>query len=321
MISARKLDQTINLAAEELELRKLIIINFLNQVLMAEAPISTHHLARLTDLPKTHFRRLLQAFGFLYDIDDAERLRLRSNEKSTLESVVSKYALSTNELSEKLTKKVTQFAKLRPQPERQYDQFFAYPSTTIKRAIKLYAHGDLTNRRLVFLGDDDLTSTAVALTNQAAQITVFEIDPKIIATIQQIAEKNRLNIQIHQHDLRQPITDRKLLQHFDVVFTDPPYTPGGISLFLNRSIELLSPKLSSRIYLCYGNSERARERELEIQKIINQSGLLINTKLSNFNHYMGAESIGSVSSLYLCDWTPKTAATAAHHTNKIYTYE
>lgn len=81
---------------------------------------------------------------------------------------------------------------------------------------------------------------------------------------------------------------------------------GGISPFLNRGIELLYKRLQSRIYLCYGNSDRARERELEIQRLINGKGFLVKEKLAGFNKYYGAESIGSTSSLYLCDWTPKT---------------
>jgi len=46
--------------------------------------------------------------------------------------------------------------------------------------------------------------------------------------------------------------------------------------------------------------------------------LLIKTKLSQFNKYSGAESIGSQSSLYVLDWTPSTKIVESN-LKKIYT--
>mgnify|MGYP001597733675 FL=1 len=168
------------------------------------------------------------------------------------------------------------------------------------------------------MGDDDLTSIAVGVTKQAKRITVFEIDERLTSLIEKISLEYDLGIEIVKKDLRSPFS-REYLSQFDTVFTDPPYTGGGISLFLNRGIELLRKRYVSRLYLCYGNSDRARERELEIQKIINEKDLLIHSKHFQFNKYIGAESIGSSSSLYLLDWTPKTKST--NISGKFYTNE
>ena len=179
--------------------------------------------------------------------------------------------------------------------------------------------GDIYQRRLAFLGDDDLTSVACALTHQAKSITVFEVDDRLISLIETVSKKLNLDITVVKQDLTNSL-DKKYSHSFDTVFTDPPYTPSGVSLFTNCAVELLDPKLTSRLYLCYGNSDRAREREVAIQKIISDFGFLIHKKYFQFNHYSGAYSIGSQSSLYLLDWTPQLK-TKTISLEKIYTHE
>ncbi|MCS7092315.1 MAG: bis-aminopropyl spermidine synthase family protein [Patescibacteria group bacterium] len=91
------------------------------------------------------------------------------------------------------------------------------------------------------------------------------------------------------------------------MFTDPLYTPKGINLFVSRAIETLDRQnQTARIYVCYGNSYRAKERFLPIQKVLTDSGLMLRWVFDRFNRYEGAESVGSASSLYIAKITPKT---------------
>jgi hypothetical protein len=158
-----------------------------------------------------------------------------------------------------------------------------------------------------------------ALTGQASEIFVFEIDQRLIDLIETIARENKLGIRVIKQDFRQTMSN-EFYGRFDTIFTDPPYTPVGINMFLNKAVNLLNPSLLSRIYLCYGNSDRAREREVEIQKILVDHNLLIKAKIYQFNKYYEAESIGSNSSLYVLDWTPK-ARTFIIDNKKVYTNE
>ncbi len=210
------------------------------------------------------------------------------------------------------------YTKDRPRPERSYDQFYATVETTARRAQLLQQNGDIAGR-IAFLGDDDLTSVAVSSLNKLADLTVFEIDERQTKNIRRIAQKEGLRIQLIETDLREQLT-KVYNNKYDVVFTDPPYTPAGISIFLNRAVELLKNNLNSRIYMCYGTSDRSRERELAIQEVILQKGLLINTKIPGFNKYVGAASINNQSSLYILDFTPKTHTTPVAG-SRIYTNE
>ena len=170
------------------------------------------------------------------------------------------------------------------------------------------------------MGDDDFTSISVARLGKAVEITVLDIDDRILDKIKLISDKLSLNIKTVKHDLAKALP-KDLINRFDVVFTDPPYTAEGISLFLSRSISSLNRNnMAARIYLCYGNSDRAKERFLLIYRSIIDSGLMLRYVFDKFNRYFGAESIGSTSSMFVLDVTPKVKAIIkGDYDNPIYT--
>ena len=92
-----------------------------------------------------------------------------------------------------------------------------------------------------------------------------------------------------------------------MVFSDPPYTTDGIKLFVSRAIQALDPSnQTARIYVCYGSSDRAKEKFLPVNEIFSNSGLMVRWLFDKFNRYQGAESIGSASSLFILEVTSKT---------------
>lgn len=302
----------------ESTLRQLDLSKFLYH-LSQKSKISTRELIRLTGLPETFLYSLLKKYSDILESPSRFLVVKPNLRKQILSDSLEKINQIKNSSFSSLKSILYSALSLRPAPDRSLDQFYATPATTYRRAKLLAKMGDIYERRLAFLGDDDLTSVACALTGQAKSITVFEIDNRLINLIKNIATKLNLNINVVKQDLLKPI-DKKYTGCFDTVFTDPPYTPNGISLFTNRAVELLAPEHTSRLYLCYGNSDRAREREVVIQKIISDFGFLIHKKYFQFNHYTGAHSIGSQSSLYLLDWTPQLR-TISLSFDKIYTYE
>lgn len=206
-------------------------------------------------------------------------------------------------------------------PDRAYDQFFSDSPAVARRAKLMDFLQDLKDKNLLFLGDDDFTSIAVALTKKAASITVIDIDQRILDKIEEKAKELGLTITTKIYDVRKTLPN-DMEGQFDVVFTDPPYTPEGTKLFLGRAIQCLDPgNKNARIYFCYGISEGAKERILPIYQIIADSGLLIRYSFDKFNRYFGAESIGSQSSLFVCETTPRTKSLVKGDFNgKIYTF-
>lgn len=209
------------------------------------------------------------------------------------------------------------YTKTRTSPKRKFDQFYATEDTVVKRVQYLKKRGDLVTR-IAFLGDDDLTSVAISvLSKRETKATVFEIDTDVIQVIKRASQRENLGIKTVECDLRNDLP-KQFKGQFDVVFTDPPYTPSGISLFLNRALELLRKSYTSRIYFCYGTGAKALERELVIQEILSKKGLVVLEKIEGFNEYVGAGTIGNKSSLYVLGWTPKTRTTPVLN-DRIYT--
>ncbi|MBU1016998.1 MAG: bis-aminopropyl spermidine synthase family protein [Patescibacteria group bacterium] len=210
---------------------------------------------------------------------------------------------------------------LMPVPKREYDQFYATEETVINRVKKLNGQKDLQDRKIVFLGDDDLTSLAVAYTFRACDISVLEIDTNILNVIEKVCKEHRLKINYVLWDLKKAIP-KEFLHKSDTVFTDSPYTENGFDLFLRRSLEATKENGLSSHYICYGTSPLSREKSLKVQQIINQYGLFIREKTQNFNKYIkGAETVGNTSDLYILEKTPQTKLGKSKPLSKLYTWE
>ena len=209
----------------------------------------------------------------------------------------------------------------RPSPRRDLDQFPATLETVARRATLLNFFGDLREKKLLFIGDEDYTSVAVASLGSPKEISVLDIDQRVLEGIEDSSKKISAQIYTFLYDARS-VLPAKFRDKFDVVFTDPPYTANGVKLFVSRAIECLSMENNSgRIYVCYGNSDRAKERFLPIYDVFVSLGLMIRWVFDKFNRYDGAESIGDSSSLFVCEVTPRIKSLVEERTftDSIYT--
>lgn len=201
---------------------------------------------------------------------------------------------------------LSRFKDKRPTSKRNYDQFTATVETSARRVALFDFLGDLKGKQVLFLGDDDFTSVVTANTKLTQEVTALDIDERILDSLGGISDELNLGIRRIRHDLKKPIPI-ELRGKFDTVFTDPPYTPEGIKLFVSRALEAINKQnQTARVYVCYGNSDRAKERFLPIQEVLTDAGLMLRWVFDRFNRYHGAESIGSASSLFVAEVTPKT---------------
>ena len=190
----------------------------------------------------------------------------------------------------------------RSTPKRALDQVYVTTDTAVRRAELLLEAGE-HQRGLVFLGDDDLTSAAVQQAGVGSTVTAIDTDEEILQILARHAEQYGWEHDTVHHDLRQPIP-KAMRGRFGAVFTDPPYAVEGFRLFVSRAAEMLKP--DGRLYVCFGQSRRASERGLQKQRVLGEAGFLIEAVFEDFNHYQGAEAIGSRSALWRCRVTPET---------------
>ncbi len=219
----------------------------------------------------------------------------------------------------------------RPAPEFALDQSHADISTVIKKTLFLIKRGDIEGRNIIFLGDDDLISLAVGLTKLAKNITVLDIDNRILNYISKSVEELSLNdFKVISHDLREPCPD-DIVNKFDVVIMDPPYTNEGLRLFLKRASQILKSNINingknysligKKCLLSFGN--KPPEQMQRLQFSILDHGFIINEMIPDFNHYKGASIIGKFSHLYYLQSinNPSSKYNLSLTTGPIYTSE
>lgn len=196
---------------------------------------------------------------------------------------------------EKLESFFSEIIGKRPPPKRSLDQFDATSDTVMRRVQFLEREGALIGTKILFLGDYDLTSIAVAMRGTSQEIHVIDIDAELLSLIQKVADDCQFPIETHHQDLRLDFP-KQLLSSFNVVFMDPPFTLNGAKLFLLHALRALAPQ--GTIYCCFGYSLNNLNVGIQFQEVLNELGLVARTILENFNIYSRAQSIGSTSHLF-----------------------
>lgn len=205
---------------------------------------------------------------------------------------------------------------LRPSPKRKFDQFGVTEKTLKERGSFLASREFLTNSKILFLGDYDLNSLAALPLAKNSEIWVLDVDADVLDVIKEESKGTIISI---EHNLLNPLPKR-LLESFDFVFTDPPYTLEGISLFLSRAINALSREKDSKIILSYSSLDPVRT--LAGQNKILEHGLLIKELLPQFNEYLDAKAVDNVSDLYVLGVTERTRPSIRGvYSGKVYTHE
>jgi hypothetical protein len=198
-----------------------------------------------------------------------------------------------------------------PPPERDLDHVTATPETVLARARHLAATYDLERSRVLFLGDHDCTALALRLVADPPEIAVVDVDQRVLeyaSAVHTLFADLRLGL---------PESARA---RYDLVFTDPPYSPDGVGLFCARAIEALREPRTGRILLAYGFPESQPALGLKVQRELAALELVTEALLPGFNHYDGAQAIGSRAGLYALRPTRRSAKLATRRVRSYALY-
>jgi predicted methyltransferase len=205
---------------------------------------------------------------------------------------------------------VARHARAAPPPRLDLDQCHCTVETKVRRVLALHAAGALVGRRVLLLGDDDLTSLAIASVvrrfgspTTIAGLAVVDVDGRVVELVRSGLAGSAFPWACVEHDLRQPLP-APLVAAFDTVVTDPPYTVPAARLFLSRAAEALEGM--GDVFLSFG-SKRPDAARL-VQQAIADHGLVIRSLTRDFNEYVGAGVIGGTSHLYHLSATDNTRA-------------
>ena len=222
---------------------------------------------------------------------------------------------NNSEYTLKLIQKMKDIFDNRPTVDVSIDQAHATIETAVKRAMLALNHQTLIEKKLLFIGDDDLISIAIGFllkdlfpnkNKHSAKLVVVDISSELVSYIKSQEKKHQLPIDCYERDLRNPLPE-SLNSQFDAVFTDPPYTTAGLELFVSRGLSGLKKGLGYKIFLSYGN--KAIHDTHEFQKIIIKSRLIIQSIDTTFNTYVGASLLGNQSQMITLATTKETRPT------------
>jgi predicted methyltransferase len=171
----------------------------------------------------------------------------------------------------------------RPDPNLDYDQGAITPADSLLRAAFMEQRGDLCGASILFVGDFDLMSVALALTERPAKVVVLDIDERVISFINQIARRAGLRLEAVPFDVREPLPER-LHRQFNVFLCDPVETLAGIRLYLSRGCSALAGS-GSAAYVGLTTLEASRKKWFDIQAVLYEMGFAITDIRRKFSGY------------------------------------
>jgi len=181
--------------------------------------------------------------------------------------------------------KFKEIAVDRPKAIPEYDQGYVEEEVTVMRTVYLYQRGDLEGKRIVLIGDDDLTGIALSLTGMPESVTVLEADERIVDYTNKIARKLNLNnLKAYIYDVRKPLP-KEMQRSFDVFITDPVETLEGFTLFISRGVGALRGEGSSG-YFGISYVEASFKKWYRLHTRLYQMNLVITDIIPHFQRYM-----------------------------------
>lgn len=242
----------------------------------------------------------------------SEVLGFKHVNKETLLSVIENTGDDIRTFEPEINK-LNEIYKNRPEADVAIDQALCTAETGISRALLMLRAGSLIGKRVLCVGDDDLTSIAIFLilrrisksgrASEISDITIFDVDKRILGYINDLSIKMGAHINCVQHDFRRTLP-RNYANSYDCIFTDPPYTLEGLKLFLSRGVSALKRESDLPFYLAFAHKNPLSQ--LSMQKLLLDSGFVISRIYERFNKYHGAQILGSASDILVLSTTEKT---------------
>ena len=210
-----------------------------------------------------------------------------------------------------------------PPARLELDQCHCTVDTKLRRLLAVHEAGALVGRRVLLLGDDDLTGLALHLlvkhhgsASTIASLAIVDVDPALISFLARELAEAPFPVTCIEHDLREPLPP-ELVGAFDTVVTDPPYTAAAARLFLSRAADALADGRGD-VFLSYGS--RRPGAAAQLQRVIVEIGFVIQRLSRDFNEYVGAGVLGGTSHLYhLAASDTLTPATSGPFAAPLYT--
>jgi hypothetical protein len=183
---------------------------------------------------------------------------------------------------EEILREFKRIVENRPQPLLEYFQGYMDEFDVVARVAFMHACGDISGKDFILIGDDDLLSVALALTELPSLICVLDIDERLGEFIKHVNNKYGFEIDFKKYDVAEPLPE-KFVEKFDVFSSEPLETLSGLTAFVVRGVSCL--KSNGVGYFGLTTSEASLSKWLKIQRIITKMNCAITDIIQGFSRY------------------------------------
>ncbi|MBN2111557.1 bis-aminopropyl spermidine synthase family protein [Candidatus Woesearchaeota archaeon] len=232
---------------------------------LAEGPKGYWDILSSVDINGLEFIELMNSMFGKEIIPEKDKLKLSSEAKKRYMN------LFRNGFKKEICtfKKITM---LRPSLTEEFYQDFLDTKDIFRRIKFMHDICDVQEKKVLVLGDDDLFSLALGLTNLAKGITALDIDERVIDLINTMAKKYKLKVKAARYDISKALPS-EYRHRFDVLVTEPVETIEGLGIWLSRCAELL--KKDGVLYFGLTLVESPFSKWHRIQAMLNRMGFAI----------------------------------------------
>lgn len=137
----------------------------------------------------------------------------------------------------------------RPRPAKGFEQAPIDLASSVRRAAEIKRVLGPGLESVIFIGDDDATSVALALLEPNYRLRVVDIDERVLLSIQKAAAKLGADLTTEQLDLRDGVPFH-LTGRFSGAVLDPPRWYAAEVRFLRFAADCLARHEASRVFWC-----------------------------------------------------------------------
>lgn len=215
-----------------------------------------------------------------------------------------------SDIPEGIIEAFSEIQDFRGKPDPEYDQYFVSLDTSFRRVI-LENPENYDKKRIVFLGDMDLSSLSLGMLSKPRDLAVLDIDKRVPEVVFKLKFEYKIrSIRFVNHDIR--IRMLAIMKNqFDYIFLEPPFTKEGLEVGLSRAVQCAIKDKPSRIYLSF---DSGRKDEDWVDTMVELMNLEIEEKIIDFNKYEYNTPFGKKSSdMYVLQVKSDSKETITNH--------
>lgn len=170
---------------------------------------------------------------------------------------------------------------LRDEAELLFDQKYITKESILKRINIIKDTEMLDDKRVLAIGDGDLTATAIAIFGKPKEVLIIDIDKRLSEILFKANMEYDLPIRYLYHDMRVKIIEI-LLKQYSLIIMEPPRTKPAIKIFISRALQCLEPGNEDSIFISVPSNGEIREF---FDSYITDLGLEVVQTYSKINEY------------------------------------